>query len=161
TSDGYSLGAWVVFQRKSREKLSSERRAQLDRIGFDWDPITAQWEEGFEHLKTYAKEHKTCRVPARYKTSSGYQLGGGVSGQRLSQGTLSAERRTKLDALGFDWNPLETLWESGFEHLQEYAKEHNDCNVTQKYQSPDGFKLGLWVGVQRTNHPSPQKKTKL
>ena len=157
------LALWVFTQRHLDNKgtLSTSRKERLHQIGFDWDPITTQWETGFKLLKAYVKEHRTCRVPALYKTSNGYQLGRWVSGQRLSQSTLSAERKARLDALGFDWNPFETEWKEGFEHLQEYARVHKHCNVLQKYKSPDGFKLGIWVGIQRTNHPSPQKKAKL
>jgi superfamily II DNA or RNA helicase len=36
TSDGLALGLWVSNQRRSKEKLSSEKIAQLDDLGFIW-----------------------------------------------------------------------------------------------------------------------------
>jgi hypothetical protein len=163
TSDGYRLGQWVSVQRQSRDNLTTVRKARLDALGFDWDPITTQWEEGFECLKEYVREHEHCRVPAQYITLNGYRLGGWVSAQRLSIDSLLDERKARLDALGFDWDPHETSWNEGFEHLLEYLKEHKDCNVRQQFKSPVGYKLGQWVGQQRTRHDtlSAQKKAKL
>ena len=37
TGDGYRLGPWVVTQRHS-DALSTEQKARLDALGFDWDP---------------------------------------------------------------------------------------------------------------------------
>jgi superfamily II DNA or RNA helicase len=163
TVDGYRLGQWVSVQRQSRDSMTSERKARLDALGFDWDPIATQWEEGFEHLRAYVKEYKDCRVPAQYKTPSGYRLGGWVSTQRLSNDKLSDERMARLKALGFDWDPQETSWKEGFEHLLNYLKEHKDCNVRQQFKSPDGYKLGQWVGLQRIKHDKlpAEKKAKL
>src|SRR6476660_5259475 len=76
-----------------------------------WDPFTAQWEVGFEHLQAYVKEHKNCRVPNDYKSPDGHSLGSWVSFQRArvqpqSKNKLSDERKARLDALGFFWDPL-------------------------------------------------------
>jgi hypothetical protein len=37
TKDGLALGTWVANQRKS-QKLSPERKKQLDDLGFIWNP---------------------------------------------------------------------------------------------------------------------------
>tara|TARA_B100001142_G_C14153230_1_gene585411 strand:- start:698 stop:892 length:195 start_codon:yes stop_codon:yes gene_type:complete len=40
TSNGFNLGSWVSERRKFKKKgkLSEERIAQLDTLGFIWDP---------------------------------------------------------------------------------------------------------------------------
>jgi superfamily II DNA or RNA helicase len=148
TLDGYPLGGWVARQRHS-DALSTERKARLDAIGFEWDPVTSLWEEGLEHLQAFVNEHKYCLVPRGYKSPDGYQLGNWVSNQRQSQHKLSSEQKARLDALGSDWDPITRQWEEGFGHLQAFVREHKHCRVSQKSISPDGYRLGQWVSVQR------------
>ena len=44
--------------------LTAERKAKLDSIGFVWEPYDEQWNEMFEKLKAYKREHGDCLVPA-------------------------------------------------------------------------------------------------
>jgi hypothetical protein len=145
---GYRLGQWVSVQRTNKATLSEERRQALSKLGFDWEPLGSVWEKGFEHFQVFVKNHKHCRVPAQYKTADGYPLGRWVVTQRHSD-ALSTERKARLDALGFDWDPFTTLWEEGFRHLQAFVQEHKHCLVTIGYRSPDGYRLGTWVSNQR------------
>jgi superfamily II DNA or RNA helicase len=149
TPDGYRLGGWVGEQRVNQDTCSPERKARLDALGFDWDPYGTDWDQGFGHLQAYVREYKDCRVPHFYKLSNGYRLGGWILKQRQSRDTLSAERKARLDALGFDWDPLTTDWQEGFEHLKAYVQEHGHCRVQLRYKSQDGYPLGSWVGNQR------------
>jgi Helicase associated domain len=149
--DGYSLGGWVLKQRQKRDTLPAEREARLDALGFDWDPHRMAWEEGFEHFQAYASEFKNCRVPIQYQSPDGYRLGKWVSVQRLSRDGLSSDRKNRLDELGFDWDPLDTGWEIGFEHLEAYVKEFRHCRVPVEYKTPDGYRLGQWASFQRVS----------
>ncbi len=150
TSDGYHLGSWVNKQRSKKEQLSEERRGRLDELGFVWDRRQQRWEEGFSHLQAYVEEHGDCRVPNRFRTSDGYHLGSWVNKQRSKKEQLSEERRGRLDELGFVWDRRQQRWEEGFSHLQAYAEEHGDCRVPASFKSGDGYRLGQWVGVQRS-----------
>jgi helicase associated protein len=143
------LGAWVNKQRQRREGMLAERRARLDALGFTLDPHTAHWEEGFQHLQVYANEHGHCRVPYGHVTANGYRLGQWVQSQRNKKASISAERKARLDALGFVWDVLAKHWEEGFQHLQVYAKEHGHCRVPATYVAASGYRLGQWVKVQR------------
>jgi superfamily II DNA or RNA helicase len=161
--DRYKLGTWVNSQRHSRDKLTSERKARLDMLGLDWDPIARQWEEGFEHLQAYVKEYGHARVPQQHKSPDCYSLGTWVVRQRRSRDDLTSERKARMDMLGFDWDPHTTQWEEGFEHLQAYVKEYGHARVPHQYKSPDGYKLGKWVDNQRhrPNSVSPDRKARL
>jgi superfamily II DNA or RNA helicase len=163
TPDGYNLGNWVSVQRLSQDKLTSERKIRLDKLSFDWNPFDTAWVDGFEHLRAFVTEHAHCRVPRQYKSPDGYRLGQWVGGQRDNRDTRSPERKAQLDALGFDWDPITTQWEEGFEHLQAYVKEYKDCRVPQRYKSSDGYRLGPWVSEQRHNidSRSPERKRRL
>src|SRR5262249_14662875 len=148
--DGYRLGGWVLKQRQRRADLSADCKARLDALGFDWDPRDLDWDIGFEHLRAYAEEFKNCRVPIQYQSADGYLLGRWVSVQRLSQ-KLSDDRKARLDALGFDWDPLDTAWEIGFEYLKAYIQEFRHCRIPSEYKAPDGYRLGQWVTFQRVS----------
>jgi superfamily II DNA or RNA helicase len=149
TADGYPLGRWVVTQRQS-DAVPAEQKARLDALGFDWDPHTNRWEEGFNHLQVFVQEHRHCLVTIGYRSPDGYRLGTSVSNQRLqSRDKLSAEQKERLDALGFDWDPLTTRWEEGFECLQSFVEEHKHCRVPTDYIAPNEFPLGAWIRGQR------------
>lgn len=105
TADGYRLGAWISRQRRLKDRMSGEQRSRLDALGFVWDPFTAQWEEGFQHLQAFVNEHGHCRVTHKYVTTGGFRLGAWANGQRYK--SVSAERRARLDVLGFVWSPGE------------------------------------------------------
>jgi Helicase associated domain/Helix-turn-helix domain len=143
--DGFRLGPWVSAQRHKGETLSPERKARLNALGFDWDPYATDWEKGFEYIAAYVRENAHCRVPSGYKLQDGFRLGTWVSAQRDKGEILSHERKVRLDALGFDWDPYATDWEKGVEHLAAYVRENAHCIVSREYKSPDGYKLGEWV----------------
>ena len=164
TPDGHRLGQWVGVQRGNRNVLSAERRARLEALeGWVWDANEADWEEGFSRLQLYA-EQGDVRVPQPYKTPDGYGLGAWVAMQRRKKDRLSPERRRRLEALpGWAWDPFDARWEEGFARLQEYVNVKGDALVPASYQSPDGRRLGVWVGTQRKDRDalSPQRRKRL
>ncbi len=163
TSDGHRLGQWVGVQRANKDDLPPERRRRLDELGFVWDPFKQQWEEGFSRLRAYVEEHGDCLVPVELKTSDGYHLGSWSRNQRSQKEQLSRERRGRLDELGFVWDPHQQQWEEGFAHLQAYAEEHGDCLVPQGFKTSDSYRLGSWVGKQRSKKETlpPERRRRL
>ena len=147
--DGYKLGSAVRRWQFKEDMLRPEQKEYLNRLGFDWDPLRTQWENGFKHLREFVNENKHCRVPRPYKSPDGYRLGGWVGQQRHNSDTLPNERKERLDALGFDWDPFTAQWENGFKRLREFVKENKHCRVLHPYKSPDGHHLGAWVRKQR------------
>jgi hypothetical protein len=109
----------------------------------------AIWEEGFEHLQAYVKEYGNCRVPDAYVATDEYKLGQWVRIQRRQKDSISAERKTGLNALGFVWDALADNWEIGFEHLAAFVRERGHCRVLATQVTADGYPLGQWVKVQR------------
>ncbi|MDC3080654.1 helicase associated domain-containing protein [Rhodospirillaceae bacterium] len=141
------LGNWVGTQRNLKNQLSTERIARLDGLGFSWDPLTEQWEEGFAALEAYKNEFGNCLVSQRAQYA-GIKLGSWVTGQRGRKHQLSAERVTRLNALGFVWDQSTDQWEQGFSALEEYKNEFGNCLVPTGARYL-GMRLGLWVGNQR------------
>ncbi|MCE9541978.1 MAG: Helicase associated domain protein [Verrucomicrobia bacterium] len=99
------LGKWASHQRGfySKGTLSAERIAKLEALGFEWDPLSSDWESNFAMLKSYKSEHGNCRVPRGYTPNP--RLSIWVTHQRnnFSKGKLSPDRIARLDALGFEW----------------------------------------------------------
>jgi predicted helicase len=105
-----SLRAWAVRQRALRKagRLEEDKLSQLVRIGFDWDPDESSWERYFHELEEYKRTNGDTNVP---NEESG--LGAWVANQRSKyrRGDLSGAYKSSLDKLGFDWNPMDSLWE--------------------------------------------------
>jgi superfamily II DNA or RNA helicase len=145
--EGYVLGSWVGTQRRVKEALPAERRQRLDDLGFIWDPNTEAWEEGFRKLQQFKDREGHCRVP-RNRKEDGYALGSWFGTQRRVKEALSAERRQRLDDLGFIWDPNNEAWEEGFRKLQQFKDREGHCRVPQGYKE-EGYVLGTWVSTQR------------
>jgi len=149
TDDGLFLGSWVANQRTKKKSLSPKNKSRLDDLGFDWDRLNTDWEEGFSHFQEFVERERHVRVNHRFKTNDNFRLGRWVSRQRSLKSNFSLERKSRLDALGFDWDPLETDWEEGFSHFREFVKREGHTRTPWNYKTDDGFKLGTWVRNQR------------
>ena len=149
TDDEFRLGVWVGTQRGTNDTLSDDRRKRLEAIGFVWDQLTQQWEEGFTRLKVYEERKGNCLVPTSFKTDDGYGLGSWVNSQRFRNDTLSDDRRKRLEAIGFVWNLFVQKWEEGFTRLKVYREREGNCLVPDSFKTDDEFRLGVWVGTQR------------
>ena len=146
--DGYRLGQWVSVQRLSQDKLSDERKARLNALGFDWAPRDTAWEEGFRYLKAYKEREGHCRVSYDH-AENGYRLGQWVTVQRTYNENLSEERRQRLEELEFVWDPFEADWEEGFRYLKVYKEREGHCRVPYSHVE-NSFRLGGWITTQRT-----------
>lgn len=68
------LSQWVKRQRHQyklknenrHSNLSDERQKILDEVGFVWDSRAAAWEERYEELKLFDKEHGHCKVTKKF-----------------------------------------------------------------------------------------------
>src|SRR5262249_17075832 len=129
--------------------VSAARRQQLDAIGFVWNAIESAWEKGFAALTTFKAREGHCKVPARYIEGS-FNLGVWVITQRVNRATMSAERRKRLDDIGFVWKAIESAWEKGFAALTTFKAREGHCKVPRNHIEGT-FKLGEWVITQRVN----------
>jgi len=150
---------WVSRQRvrKNKGKLSPERTAKLEEIGFLWSAVEGgafklRWEEKYEDLKKYKEEYGDCNVPYRWPDNP--QLANWVFRQREHRkaGKLSEEREAKLTELSFVWGLNSAVskhhrWDMRFAELVEYKSQFGHCcvpNVFKKNQQ-----LANWVRKQR------------
>lgn len=77
-----TLATWVVAQRYERrqKRITDEQIELLDRIGFTWDPYSAEWRGNYLDLLAYRENHGNCDVPTNSKPFA--KLGRWVKTQR-------------------------------------------------------------------------------
>lgn len=156
SESGFRLGQWVTAQRisKNENKLEADRKLKLETLPtWTWDVWGDQWHNGYNHLKDYVKENGTARISNNYKTKSGFTLGSWAAVQRRAgaQNRLSAKQIDLLNALpGFQWDVLAEQWNEAFEDLKKYIEKEGHARVPRRYLTPNGFKLGDWIGSQRS-----------
>lgn len=158
-------------------RLSQERKEKLDALGFVWSlrskRVDDHWDLMFNQLKEYKIKHGDCLVPSRYEEN--FKLGKWVETQRYeytklqrastpsgdgdeskpgANPRLTAERRHRLEAIGFEWKVKHKMkkyydrqWDTMFEKLLQFKKENGHCLVPKRY--PPDAKLGTWVHTQR------------
>jgi hypothetical protein len=119
--------------------------------GWAWDTAEVKWQEGFNRLTEYVREHGNARVIPKYVTPDGYKLGLWMANLRSRRSGLDPAKVQQLEAVpGWTWHPHADQWEDGFRHLTEYVERRGDARPVRKVVCDDGFKLGQWVTVQRT-----------
>lgn len=165
TKDQRRLGRWVSEQRINCDSLPANRRAKLESVvGWIWDVIAEQWEQGFNHLKEFAANAGHARVASGYCTVDGYRLGEWVLNQRRAETSMTAEQKARLDAVpGWMWDAHAEKWELGFRHLLEFSAREGHCRVHQHFVTSDEFRLGRWVVNQRMTREnlSVERKARL
>lgn len=155
----FKLGMWVLRQRQEKKKgaLSAEKILRLDALVFSWDPVSERWEAAFNALRLFQKEHGHCRVAESFASDKlGFKLGLWVSNLRIvkAKGGLKPDQISRLDSLGFSWDPHKEQWEHSFAALKQFREREGHCRVSAN-QIEYNIKLGSWVRTQRI------KKSKL
>ena len=83
--------------------------------------------------------------------------------QKFKNNALCPDRKDRLDAIGFQADPLAHQWNKKYSKLEEYHAEHGHCNVPRGYQADPA--LGRWVDRQRQKLKkkalSPEQKARL
>jgi hypothetical protein len=110
-----------------------------------------QWNERFQELVEYHRTYGHSHVPYHYKKSA--PLAWWVKRQRHqykmkqdgNHHTLTDERKTKLEALGFCWDSHTAVWEERLNELIDHRREHGHITISQA----DNPKLLIWVKCQR------------
>jgi hypothetical protein len=113
-----ALAQWVKRQRfqykqslqNKRTTITEERKRVLEELGFIWDSHAVAWEEKYQSLLTFEKQHGHVDVPSNHEDKN---LAIWIKCQRrqyklLFQGRQSAmakERISRLEAVQFNWNP--------------------------------------------------------
>lgn len=151
STDGKHLGNWILRQRHlyKSNTLTNEQIKKLDSIGMDWmDRVDRVWENGLLEAKNYSEEYGNLSVPKNYRSNTDFPLGIWIQRQRslYKNKKISENRIKRLTDLGMNWNP--DNWESRFNLVKQYFKEHGNINISQK-EVIQGVWLGKWIVSQK------------
>lgn len=114
------------------------------------EQVTAPWNYWFGLLEAFVYREGHANVTSDYITENGFRLGQWVTVQRYTKFNISSERKNRLEAIkGWSWDPFADLWEEGFIHLKDFAESEGHAKVPKDCNSPDGYRIGIWVDTQR------------
>lgn len=167
TPDGYSLGNWIMTQRRVKNgqicgHLSDERIRKLDEIGMIWQSSSdMNWEKNYAALKEYHEKNGNLDICSDYVTENGIALGAWLSNIRTwrSGGVkiryLTDERVRLLDELGMIWDKFDYLFEKNYTAAAKYYKKHGNLDIPADYVDFDTkLKLGMWINNLRAKYKS-------
>ena len=95
---------------EGKGKITPQRIARLNSIGFEWDPQKARWDQMFQRLLKFKDDNGHCKVPKGYRKDR--ELANWVRNQRLERANIlrgrkvrmTEERFRQLDDVGFKWS---------------------------------------------------------
>jgi len=155
----------IRFSRRNPEKrgtkLTDDRIASLDALGFDWTHVNHRmtFEERIEQLRAYKEKHGHLSV-TRNEDKGLYHFSVNIRQARKNAG-ITDDRIASLDALGFDWilkKGNQMPFERRIEQLKAYKEKHGHLNVTQN----EDKKLAAFCHHIRFSRRNPEKRgTKL
>jgi hypothetical protein len=115
------------------------------------EQLGTRWHLRFGALKKYMEEHG--EEPSKDTEYAGFKIGAWLQSQRSAyrKGKLSEDREELLDQLGVQWGSY-TDTERGWVHYMAACCaffEQNGKLPSQEDESPEGFKIGVWLNHQR------------
>eukprot|EP00978_Attheya_sp_CCMP212_P002082 scaffold4310_cov42-Attheya_sp.AAC.1 len=155
------LGLWVRNLRmlQTKGKVNDDRVKRLNDLEFVWDSNQMRWDTMVNHMKEFIRVHGRVRVPDKYVTADGVQLGWWARTQKTARKgknnhLLTPERVAELDSFGFVWaSALEEQWNIMFTRLWQFKQQYGHCNVPKSFKGygDNDPHLGSWVFRQRRN----------
>ncbi|MGO9244115.1 MAG: helicase associated domain-containing protein [Verrucomicrobiia bacterium] len=140
------LAKWAILQRSRWGHLHTEHLRRLYDLGFRFGRYDRAWLVMFFELVAFQSRHGHCLVPRGRRENPA--LANWVQTQRNGRDRFSPDRRRRLDAIGFDWNPIHTAWEKRFAELEQFKHRYGHSRVSQLWR--ENRILGKWVAKQRT-----------
>jgi superfamily II DNA or RNA helicase len=138
--------------------LESIRQAVTAKV---LERLESSWDVNFGKLVKFKEENGHCQ-PSKHTDKS---LNYWVIDQRKAyvKNDLSSERVSKLDSLGFEWDPSLERWIEMIDQLKEFKSQNGNCRVPTN--SKEFKSLGIWVANVRSRYIkrtlSPEKITEL
>ena len=163
--NGFPLGKWLKRHTEVNEKtgrasikLTPERKAKLDKLGFKWDKEDS-WDRRIAACREYKKEHGDLNISQQYVTTDGIWLGKwlyecrrayrGASNNTVK--ALTQSQINELESLGMDWRtPAEKAWEEKYEAAAEMLEKMKRQAKKQLDEYPPSHSLRQWISRQKS-----------
>lgn len=153
TPQGVKLRGWINNQRTKfkKGKLTEYQIACLDSIGFSWTAQKDNWEAMFACAKKYYETYGNLNVSKDYISDIGINLNSWIITQRktIKLGKLAQEKIERLYTIGFVLDPSDEAWAVGYSYAKVFYEAHGNLEMSDGYQTEDGFSLGSWIRAQR------------
>lgn len=159
------LALWVIRQRQMKKKstILPEHVEQLDKIGFIWDTNPdIQWLASFVQLKVFQQEFGHCNPEWVSEQEGGAQAAKyekvieWCKAQRANEAEISADRKDRLNSIGFLWNPtkLDQMWEQKLQLWKQYEFDKRFAQASNPpLPAPSlGIDLIYWMRDQKRFH---------
>jgi superfamily II DNA or RNA helicase len=122
------------------------------------ETLYSSWDMWLGELKEFRERFGHCNVEINWEED--VALARWVSAQRArrSEGTLTEEQVSRLEAVGFiwDWQSVKgaETWMKWYRELEAYTQEHGDPHVPRTHSNK---KLASWVWIQRQRRKGTRK----
>ncbi|KAL9185087.1 hypothetical protein ACHAXT_002864 [Thalassiosira profunda] len=154
-----TLARKTMVQNPLTERLTDEQVTRLTEIGFSFNQqrggtSVRLWEDSFDDMMTYYKEHGDMAIPRTYTTATGYRLGEWVHNQRGNYRKKNAafmrDKAPRLEEVGFLWEPQNDKFKLRFKELIAYKKAFGHVDVPcNNGNNNEHRNLGRWVANLR------------
>jgi len=145
-----SLGAWVESQRTQYAAFATSVQAtSLQATSLQTASLQAASLQAAS-LQTASLQTTTPQTTTPQATTPQTTTPQATASLTSNTNSVREQRIAKLNNLGFDWNPKDTLWNIKYEALRQYVKSNHNANVPAKY--PPDPSLGIWVSSQRRQY---------
>lgn len=160
TEDGYKLGRWIERQRgiyngKVSGGLTATQIRLLEKIHMVWKlENRCSWEEWMSKAQKYFAEYGDLAVPSDYVVD-GYALGNWITEcrKKYKKNFLDEKQIADLELCGMIWSlGIRRTFSDWYKNALDYYNEFGNLLVPNEYVTPDGFRLGVWISVQRAKY---------
>ena len=143
-----ALSTSRVIVKAAAEAAASRKKGKRFRMS-----QAEQWGERYKELIRFKEENGHCVVPLCYPINT--TLSHWVKRQRCQyklkhagkRSTLTDDRETLLEELGFTWDSHNASWEERYHDLVKFKSINGHCNVPSSY--PPNPSLAGWIKCQR------------
>lgn len=140
---------------KKRKDIGSSLPPQRSKVRFRSHQAES-WMEKYEELLDFRLSNGHCLVPNQYPANP--SLAEWVKRQRYQyklkgmgkHSSMSDDRVTALEKLGFVWNSHDAVWEERLKELKQYKSLFGNTNVPSKYEANP--QLAIWIKRQRRQY---------
>jgi hypothetical protein len=103
------LCCWAYYQSDlfRAGKLSDDKVARLNELGFIWDRLEEKWNTKYSQLLQFKQEHGHCNVPSEYEPNPNLATWANRLRMNFKDGKISAEHLAKLNEVEFCWEETE------------------------------------------------------
>lgn len=169
TDDGYCLGRWIERQRgiyngKVAGSMNDTRIKLLEKIHMVWKLENRySWVEWMSKAHDYYEEYGDLNVQKDYVVD-GYALGNWICEcrKKYSKNLLDEKQISDLELCGMVWSfGKRRTFADWYKDALNYYNEFGNLLVPTNYSTPEGFRLGVWISIQRAKYQHKQNKKPL